>query len=187
MTEIANGEMNGGTDERRDGEALDLIARAVQDWARERPELDTAPMELFARLGRTHRLATDKIEQTLLAYELNVSAMDVLLALRRSGDPYRLTPSGLAAVSLLTSGGVTFRLDRLEAAGLIRRIPSTTDRRVVWAQLTEEGIALADQVVTAHVANEQRLIAVMDEDDVAVLRTLLARLESSIKASGSDL
>lgn len=160
----------------------DLIARAVQDWARERADLDTRPMELFARLGRTYRLANSEIEQTLSAFGLTVSAMDVLLALRRSGEPYRLTPSDLAAVSLLTSGGVTFRLDKLEEAGLIRRVPSTRDRRVVWAELTDEGVALADDVVTAHVANEGRLLAGMDPDEIATLRSLLARLELSIAA-----
>lgn len=157
--------------------STDLIARAVEDWARERPDLDTGPMELFARLGRTHRLAHAEIERALSAFGLTVSAMDVLLALRRSGEPYRLTPSDLAAVSLLTSGGVTFRLDKLQEAGLIRRVPSTEDRRVVWAELTDEGMELADEVVTAHIANEHRLLEAMDPDDVAALRTLLARLE----------
>lgn len=159
---------------------VDLIARAVRDWARERPDLDTGPMELFARLGRTHRLAHGEIDATLAEYGLTVSAMDVLLALRRSGAPYRLTPSDLAAVSLLTSGGVTFRLDKLEEAGLIRRVPSTEDRRVVWAELTDEGRALADEVVTAHIANERRLLASLDDKDVETLRTLLGRLEASI-------
>lgn len=182
--EIVSGERTAGVDaSTADGAAPDLITRAVQDWSRERPQLDTRPMELFARLGRTHRLAKAEIEEALSAFDLNVSAMDVLLALRRSGEPYRLTPSGLAAVSLLTSGGVTFRLDRLEAEGLIRRVPSTEDRRVVWAELTDDGLALADEVVAAHVANEQRLLAGMDEEDVAALRMLLTRLESSIVAA----
>lgn len=159
---------------------VDLIARAVEDWARERPELDTAPMELFARLGRTHRLAKAEIEAALAEYGLTVSAMDVLLALRRSGKPYRLTPSDLAAVSLLTSGGVTFRLDKLQEAGLIRRVPSTEDRRVMWAELTARGLSLADRVVAAHVANERRLLQYLDEDEVEALRELLGRLEASI-------
>lgn len=162
---------------------VDLISRAVRDWARERPEIDTGPMELFARLGRTHRLASAEIEAALAAYDLTVSAMDVLLALRRAGAPYRLTPSDLAAVSLLTSGGVTFRLDKLQEAGLIRRVPSTEDRRVVWAELTDEGLRLADEVVAAHVANERRLLAGLDEQDVVTLRRLLGRLEASIVAA----
>lgn len=159
---------------------VDLIARAIEDWGRERPDLDTAPMELFARLGRTHRLATGAIEEALARFDLTVSAMDVLLALRRSGEPYRLTPSELAAVSLLTSGGVTFRLDKLQEAGLIRRVPSTEDRRVVWAELTAAGRALADEVVTAHIANEERLLASLSTKDIATLRRLLGRLEGSI-------
>jgi DNA-binding MarR family transcriptional regulator len=162
---------------------VDLVALAVEDWARERPDLDTGPMELFARLGRTHRLANVEIERALSAFGLTVSAMDVLLALRRSGEPYRLTPSDLAAVSLLTSGGVTFRLDKLQEAGLIRRVASTEDRRVVWAELTDEGASLADEVVAAHIANEHRLLEAMDADDVATLRIILARLEVAIAAS----
>ena len=183
-TEMMSSEMASAEVVSGDGSTpVDLIARAVEDWARERPDLDTGPMELFARLGRTHRLANGEIERALSAFGLTVSAMDVLLALRRSGEPYRLTPSDLAAVSLLTSGGVTFRLDKLQEAGLIRRVPSTQDRRVVWAELTDEGVALADEVVAAHIANEHRLVDALDADDVATLRALLARLEVAISVS----
>lgn len=182
-TEMVNSEMTQPDAVAVDGN-LDIIAKAVKDWARERPDLDTAPMELFARLGRTHRLATNAIEEALAPFDLSVSSMDVLLALRRSGEPYRLTPSDLAAVSLLTSGGVTFRLDKLEEVGLIRRVPSTEDRRVVWAELTERGLALADDVVTTHVANERRLLQALGEQDAATLRRLLTALETSIAESG---
>lgn len=160
----------------------DLVGDAVRDWARERPTLDTLPLEIFARLGRTHRLARQQIEQSLQPFDLNVSAMDVLLALRRAGQPYRLTPGDLAEVSLLTSGGVTFRLDKLDEAGLIRRIPSTQDRRVVWAELTDKGLSLADDVLAAHVANERRLLDGMRPEELQHLRELLRRLELSIVA-----
>lgn len=161
-------------------DGLDLVGRAVHDWARERPDLDTGPMEVFARLGRTHRLATAAIEKTLAEFDLTVSAMDVLFALRRAGKPYRRTPSELAEVSLLTSGGVTFRLDKLEEGGLIRRVPSSEDRRVVWAELTPAGLALADDVVAAHFVNETRLLARLSKKDVDALRRILTRLEVSI-------
>lgn len=165
----------------------DPVGRAVQDWDRERPDLDTRALEIFARLGRTHRLATNEIEQALAGFDLTISSMDVLLALRRAGAPYRLAPSDLASTSLLTSGGITFRLDRAEEAGLIRRVPSTEDRRVVWAELTEAGLALADEVVAAHIANEERLLEALDEADVTALRAILARLEASItSASRAD-
>lgn len=163
-------------------EGPDLVGDAVRDWARERPSLDTLPLEIFARLGRTHRLARQQIERSLQPFDLNVSAMDVLLALRRAGQPYRLTPGGLAEVSLLTSGGVTFRLDKLDEAGLIRRIPSTEDRRIVWAELTDKGLSLADDVLAAHVANERRLLDGMRPEELQHLRELLRRLESSIVA-----
>lgn len=149
------------------------VDRIVEQWATERPDLDTGPM---AVIGRLHRLA-DELRERLIAvyqqYELSEGEFDLLATLRRSGEPYELTPGSLAASTMVTSGAISKRLDRLEARGLVRRRASDQDGRSRAVALTEQGRALIDEAVTAHYANEARLIAGVPEADRAILARIL--------------
>lgn len=99
----------------------DAVAEVIEDWARERPELDTTPLEVLARLHRSFLRYNTKLIASIERHGLSVAGFDVLTALRRSGEPYRLTAGQLADQGLVSSAGVTLRIDRLEKDGLIVR------------------------------------------------------------------
>ena len=129
---------------------------------------------LFAHLGRA-------VDETFTRFGLQRGEYDVLAALRRSGDPYVLTPSALSDVLMLSRAGMTNRLDRLEAAGLVERRANREDRRSMLIALTDRGAALTDEVTTVHVANESALLSALTPDERhhldAIARKLLARFE----------
>lgn len=160
----------------------------VDQWARERPDLELVPMALFARLGRFHALATKAIEAALQArLPGGIGEFDVLAALRRAGKPFTLPPSELARALMLSPAGMTSRLDRLEAQGLIARKADPKDRRSMLAVLTEQGRAVIDAAVGDHVANEARLLSVLSQAERHTLDTLLRKLSrgfASPDASG---
>lgn len=160
----------------------DAIDAIVTQWRRERPDLDLEAMAIVGRLGRLHLVAERAVERVFVDHGLQRGEFDVLAALRRSGEPFELNPSVLADTLMLSRAGMTGRLDRLESAGLVRRIADAGDRRAVRVALTESGRALVDRVVAAHTANETRLLSVLsgqDRDHLdRIARTLLAALES---------
>jgi DNA-binding MarR family transcriptional regulator len=162
---------------------LDPVDAIVDQWRHERPDLDPSPIALFGRVHRVYLRYQAVITSVFGEFGLNPASFDVIAALRRAGSPYRKTASELAKGSLLSSAGVTFRLDRLEEAGLIDRIRDTTDRRVVHSQLTEKGLAAIEEAITAHLANEHRMLAGLTPDECAELARLLAKLEASILAA----
>ncbi|GAA5202059.1 MarR family transcriptional regulator [Rugosimonospora acidiphila] len=151
----------------------------VAQWAVERPELETLPMEVFGRIYRIARLMGDRVERAYAPFGIGRGEFDVLATLRRAGDPHTLSPSQLSATLMLTTGGMTGRLDKLERAGLVRRVPDPTDRRALGAQLTEQGRRVVDDAVTAGLA-EQR--AALDELP-AQQRTQLAGLLRALLAA----
>jgi len=159
----------------------DQVDRIVQGWRRERPELDVAALALLARLFRTAQLADAALGQQLAAHGLQPGWFDLLAALRRAGAPYELTPTQLMRTTVLSSGGMTKRLDRLTDAGLIERRPDPTDRRGTLVRLTRRGKTTIDTLLPIHLVNEQQLLAplspaqqrMLDE----LLRSLLAGLE----------
>ncbi|MCR1785705.1 MarR family transcriptional regulator [Nocardioides carbamazepini] len=165
------------------GSALSDVDRFVQQWREQRPDLDPSPIALFGRVHRVYLRYQAVITKCFEDFGLNPASFDVLAALRRAGAPYRMTGTELAAESLLSSAGITFRLDKLEQAGLITRIRDTQDRRVVHSQLTPEGLALIDEAIAAHLDNEHRLLAGVDDADADQLAALLQRLEDSILAA----
>lgn len=142
-------------------------------------------MGIFGRVTRVFGQAHRRLEALLARYELSPASFDVLANLRRAGSPYRRTPSQLATYSMLTSGGMTGRLDKLEHQGLIVRIPAPDDRRVTYAQLTDTGMALIDRVISAHLEQEEKMLAELTEDQRQYLATCLATLERSIVSMGS--
>lgn len=177
-SEVANHGDPGG-----DGSSDDPVVRARGDWGRERPELDTSSMEIFGRLLRAQRLAETRLAAVVDQYGLNLSAFDILASLRRGGPPFRRTPTELAASSMLTTGGVTFRLERLEAAGLIRRVRSERDRRVLWAVLTDQGRAIIDRAIEDLLDHEHALLATLETDEIDRARRSLQRLITALQAA----
>ncbi|MEV6137622.1 MarR family transcriptional regulator [Nocardia sp. NPDC051990] len=157
----------------------------VEQWRQERPDLELEAMGVIGRMGRLLAVAQRDIEAVFLARGLQRGEFDVLAALRRSGVPFELNPSVLADALMLSRAGMTGRLDRLESAGLVRRIADAQDRRAIRVALTETGRTLIDEVVTAHTENETRMLSVLsakDRHDLdRIARVLLASLEGGTK------
>lgn len=155
----------------------DEVDRLVAAWRRERPDLDVAPLEVLSRVSRLARHLDRARAASFAASGLEAWEFDVLAALRRAGPPYELTPSRLLPQTLVTSGTMTNRIDRLVARGLVTRAGDPADRRVVLVRLTEEGRVRADAALTTLLASERRLLARLpaaDRDRLAdTLRTLL--------------
>ncbi len=162
------------------GVAGDEVDAIVDQWRRERPDLDPSPIALFGRVHRIYLRYQAVLTRTFDRHNLNSASFDVLAALRRSGAPYRKTGSQLATGSLLSSAGVTFRLDRLESAGLIERQRDDRDRRVVYSALTDEGLEVIERTMEDHLKAENALLHALTEDERTQLARLLAKLERSI-------
>jgi DNA-binding MarR family transcriptional regulator len=154
----------------------DHVDVILAQWQRELPELDATPMGVVGRISRLAQLLQDELEPVFAEYGLNGGEFDVLAALRRSGAPFRLSPTALGRSLLVTSGGMTKRLKSLEAAGFVSRTPHRVDRRSSLVQLTPKGRKLVETVVAAHVENEKRLLASLDVRGRAQLAELLRRL-----------
>ncbi|MEX5270235.1 MarR family winged helix-turn-helix transcriptional regulator [Kocuria sabuli] len=129
----------------------DEVDAIVAQWAQQRPELDTRTMEIFGRIYRLSAQMGERMEAAYAPYEISRGEFDVLAALRRSGPPYRLAPKDLARSLMITTGGMTGRLTRLTDAGLIRRVPHPSDKRCLYAELTETGLEVIDEAVGAGV------------------------------------
>src|SRR4030095_15414161 len=119
--------------------AQDDVDRIVAQWAQERPDLGTEAMAVFGRIYRIARNVGDRQEHVYAQFGINRGEFDVLATLRRSGEPYQLSPKALCAHMMLTSGGMTGRLDRLQRAGLVSRTPDPDDRRALVITLTDRG------------------------------------------------
>lgn len=158
------------TDDRPD--RLDHIQRA---WRTERPDLDVRPQGVIGRLHRVAGHVTTELTAVYQQHGLGEGDFDVLATLRRAGAPYERTPTDLAANTLVTSGAMTKRVDRLERAGLVTRRPSDVDGRGRVVALTAHGKEVIDAAFTDHMVNERRLLDALDADDVAQLERLLKR------------
>jgi DNA-binding MarR family transcriptional regulator len=161
----------------------DHVDRLRAQWAGELPDLDTTPMAVLGRIYRLSRLVTPSIEETFARFELDRGEFDVLATLRRSGPPYRLTPTELYTALMIASGSLTHRLGRLESARLIARRPSDEDGRSLAVELTKEGRRRAEQAFRADMANEMRFLEGVDEGDLNKLAALLRKLTLTIEQS----
>ncbi|BCG85768.1 MarR family transcriptional regulator [Mesorhizobium sp. 113-3-9] len=160
---------------------MDRAAKAVEQWKRERPDLDVSPMAVLGRLNEASSLiARDRLAPLFARFGLQAGEFDVLATLRRSGAPYALTPTALYEATMVTSGAMTNRLDRLEKAGLIVRGPHPNDRRGIVVQLTGKGLSLIDEALTAHVANEHEILAGLSDAEREMLARLLGKLIASV-------
>ena len=122
----------------------DGVDAIIEQWQRERPELDHSPIGVVGRISRLARAIEDRLEPVYRAHGLEPGWHDVLATLRRSGPDYRLRPTDLTNATMLTSSGMTKRLDKLEAAGLVAREPDPGDRRGTLITLTAAGRELID-------------------------------------------
>lgn len=155
---------------------MDHVDRILDQWRRERPDLDVTAMGILGRLKRLSTHLSREVEAVLQENGLSSSSFDVLATLRRSGAPYRLSPGDLLATTMVTSGTMTNRIDQLEKAGLVERVVNPEDRRSVLIALTEKGFALVEKTVTDHVTNQHRLVESLPAEDKAVLDGLLRKL-----------
>jgi DNA-binding MarR family transcriptional regulator len=177
------GQRHEGTLGPPDGAAgeLDAVERIIADWQAELPDLDVSPMRILARIARIEGMKAPYLRASFARHGLNAGLFDVLAALRRKGHPYRGTPTELAKSTMLTTGGITGRLDKLEEAGLIEREPSSRDRRITYVKLTHSGLEILDRVLDEHLRNERRLLAGLSAAQQKRLAADLADLEHSVR------
>lgn len=161
----------------------DRVDEILAEWARERPELDTTAMGVVGRLMLVARLADERLSAPLRERGLERGWFDLLAALRRAGRPYELNPKALMEAVMLSSGGMTKRLDSMERAGLIERRPDPADRRGTLVRLTPAGRRAVDRAVQFHVANEDRLLASLGQDEVRALDGMLRKLLTDLEES----
>lgn len=160
----------------------DHVDGLVEQWAEERPELDTSGLRLSARIVRLQRFLDQASNDVVAGHGLQLGELNVLAALRRAGEPYELTPTDLYRGLLLSSGAMTNRLDRLEEDGLVTRVPDPADRRRIKVALTDRGRTLIDQAMDEHTVLLKEAFAGIDEDERVelerLLRAILVRLEA---------
>ncbi len=154
----------------------DEVDDLVDAWARERSDLDLAPVEIFSRISRLSRRLDFARREAFGAHGIESWEFDVLAALRRAGAPYELTPGRLLRETLVTSGTMTNRVDRLEARGFVRRLPDPSDRRGVLVQLSPEGKSAVDGAFEALLTAEQLLLADLSATEHEQLTGLLRDL-----------
>lgn len=169
-----------------DGGAEDHVDQLTAQWAAERPELDTSPLQIFARVVRLARYLDRHAVEYLRRFDLHEGETNVLAALRRAGPPYELTPTELYRSQLVSSGAMTNRLDRLEAAGLLRRTPDPDDRRRTRVALTERGREVIDAAIDAHTAALRELLAFLPPEDQEQLAGRLRRVLLELEARDPD-
>jgi DNA-binding MarR family transcriptional regulator len=162
----------------------DEVDRIVDAWVRERPDLDVAPLHVLSRVSRLARHLDLARGSAFAKHDLEGWEFDVLSALRRAGEPYELSPGLLVQQTLVTSGTMTNRVDRLERRGLVRRSPDPSDRRGVIVALTGEGRRVVDDAMADLLERERLLLGELperDQDELAdFLRRLLAPFERGL-------
>jgi DNA-binding MarR family transcriptional regulator len=178
MERTADGGGTGRAGRRLTDEVDDLVAA----WQAERPDLDVRPMQVLSRISRLARHLDRERRSAFAAHHLESWEFDVLAALRRQGAPYELSPGALLRATLVTSGTMTNRIDRLEEAGLVSRRPDPQDKRGVLVRLTTAGQARVDATLADLLGAEQALLSGLPEasrDTLAgLLRVLLAPLDA---------
>jgi DNA-binding MarR family transcriptional regulator len=155
----------------------DAIDAVIDQWGRVRPDVDLWPMHILGRIARLSRVLEKENKKFLAEHGLESFEFDVLTTLRRSGDPYELTASALLKATLVTSGAITNRIDRMEVKGLVERVRDHDDRRSVRIRLTSHGLEALDAIFGLHIANMERILQPLDQQTreqlASALRILL--------------
>ena len=136
----------------------DTVEHIVEQWGVVRPELDCSPIQVVGRVSRLSRLLDRRLSENFAGHDLESWMYDVLATLRRAGEPYELAAGDLVRHTMVTTGAITNRVDRLEERGYVERV-ADPDRRKVIIRLTAAGLALVDDVVTSHLATEAQVLA----------------------------
>src|ERR1700710_1332984 len=156
--------------------ADDEVDRIVDAWERERPDLDFAPLQVLSRVGRLARHLERARRTAFAASDLELWEFDVLAALRRAGAPYQLSPKSLLQQTLVSSGTMTNRIDRLVARGLVERRTDPHDGRGILVIMTANGVDRVDDAITELVASEGELLSGLSRPDQDRLASLLRKL-----------
>lgn len=160
----------------------DRVDSILEQWASERPDLDPSPIGIFGRISRIDRLFEQSMAEFLRPHGLTLGLFDVLAALRRNGEPFQAKPSDLAAMTMLTSGGMTGRLDQLEKLNLVLRVPDPDDRRVMMAQLSPAGRNLIDRLMVEHLERERDRLEWLQTGEPEEFAGYLRKLEASLRS-----
>ncbi|AQU81602.1 MULTISPECIES: MarR family winged helix-turn-helix transcriptional regulator [unclassified Halomonas] len=155
---------------------MDHVDKILKQWHLQRPDLDVAPMGTIGRVKRVNYYLMRSMEKTWAKYGLTDASFDVLATLRREGAPYALSPGGLMASTMVTSGTMTHRINQLEKAGLIERIKNPDDGRGFLISLSQRGYELIDEAVAAHVETQTQLMSGLSEEQREQLDGLLKQL-----------
>ena len=164
--------------------AQDQIDDVLTGWRGTDPALDLGPLEVTGRLSRIGPLLARRQEAVFSRLGVNRGEVGALSALRVAGPPHRLSPTNLGRGLMLSSAGVTSRIDRLERRGLVRRLPDPDDRRGIIVELTDEGIAVVDQAVAAVAESDRQLLGRLDDRELKELETLLRKLLAGLEPTG---
>ena len=154
----------------------DEVDDLITAWRQQRPDLDVGPLQVLSRVSRLARHLDIARRGAFTAHGLESWEFDVLSALRRAGPPFQLTPGALLRATLVTSGTMTNRIDRLASAGLVYREPDPSDRRGVLVTLSERGRSVVDAALTDLLDRERALLAALSDDQRSVLADLLRTL-----------
>ena len=153
----------------------DVVDRIVGQWRRERPDIDVSPLELVGRVSRLSRLVDRLVGENFARYEIEAWMFDVMATLRRSGEPFEMTAGQLVKQTMVTTGAMTNRIDRLEQRGLVERV-GAEDRRKVIVRLTSGGRDLVDEVIASHMEVEERLLAGLSNRQRSEVARLLRKI-----------
>lgn len=164
-------------------DSLDAVDRIVAQWKRERPDLEPGAKEITGRIVRLESLFQQRFAEVFAEFGMTEGDYGILAPLRRAGSPYQLTPAGLAKARMMSSGGLTPALDRLQQRNWIERTPNPNDRRSMLVRLTPAGKELIDTAMEAHVAAEHDLVRHLDPTQQRELVTLLRELLVSVEGA----
>jgi DNA-binding MarR family transcriptional regulator len=160
----------------------DSIDVLVAEWRHERPDLDPSPVAILGRLHRISARLQRRIEAWLIPLDLTWESFSLILTLRRSGAPFALRPTDLYRESLLTSGAITNRIDRVERQGLVRRRQDPNDGRAMVVQLTAAGRRLADKAAAIHFRALAETFSGLSKRECAQLNASLSKLMSVVES-----
>jgi DNA-binding MarR family transcriptional regulator len=159
----------------------DSIDALLAEWRRERPDLDPSPFGIFGRIWRLSATLLSDADKWLSPIGLTFESFSLIVTLRRSGPPYELNPTAFYRESLLSSGAITNRIDRVEAEGLVKRLPDPNDRRGTIVRLTPRGRVLADHAIELHFEALTEALSGIGRRERDQLAKLLSKLLISVE------
>lgn len=141
----------------------DTVDRIVSEWATVRPDIDCSPLQIIGRVSRLSRLIDKRLTENFAEHGIEAWMYDVMATLRRIGHPHQTSAGDLVAQTMVTTGAITNRIDRLTKLGYVQRVPDANDRRKVIVRLTDDGLALVDEIVEGHLDVEREILGSLSE------------------------